>query len=62
MLASDRTPTPGRKVTAARTMRQQAATRRVLGGKRGYCSVGAVHGGEGNDPILAPQVDEALKQ
>jgi hypothetical protein len=28
-------------------------TRRALGGKRGHCSVGAVHGGESDDPILA---------
>jgi hypothetical protein len=28
-------------------------TRSVVGGKRGHCSVGAVHGGKGNDPMLA---------
>ena len=27
-------------------------TRSVVGGKRGHCSVGAVHGGKGNDPML----------
>ena len=32
-------------------MRQQ--TPRALGGKRGHCSVGAAHGGEGGDPMLA---------
>ena len=34
-------------------MRQQVATRRALGGKRGHRSVGAVHGGESDDLILA---------
>ena len=34
-------------------MRQQVTTPRALGGKRGHCSVGAVHGGESDDPILA---------
>jgi len=34
---------------------------RALGGKRGYCSVGAVHGGEGDDPILAPQGPATVK-
>ena len=47
------TLTPGRMVTAVRMMRQQVATRRALGGKRGHRSVGAVHGGESDDPILA---------
>ena len=28
-------------------------TRRALSGKRGHCSVCAVHGGESDDPILA---------
>ena len=47
------TLTPGRMVTAVWMMRQQVATRRALGGKRGHRSVGAVHGGKGNDPMLA---------
>jgi hypothetical protein len=38
-------------VTAVRMMRH--GTRRALGGKRGHCSVGAVHGGKSDDPILA---------
>jgi hypothetical protein len=40
-------------VMAVWMMRQQVTTRRALGGKRGHCSVGAVHGGESDDPILA---------
>jgi hypothetical protein len=56
MQASYRTATPGRMVTAAemtsiRMMKQP--THRALGGKRGHCGVGAVHGGESDDPILA---------
>ena len=47
------TLTPSRMVTAVRMMRQQATTRRALGGKRGHCGVGAVHGDESDDPILA---------
>ena len=34
-----------------RMMRQ--GTRRAPNGKRGHCSVGAAHGGESDDPILA---------
>jgi hypothetical protein len=39
------------EMTSIRMMKQP--TRRALGGKRGHCSVGAVHGGESDDPILA---------
>jgi hypothetical protein len=34
-------------------MRQRVTTRRALRGKRGHCCIGAVHGGESDDPILA---------
>jgi hypothetical protein len=51
MQASCRTAalTPRRMVMAM--MKQP--TRRALSGKRGHCSVCAVHGGESDDPILA---------
>ena len=40
------TLTPRRMVTAVRMMRQRVTARRAFSGKRGYCSVGAVPGGE----------------
>jgi hypothetical protein len=39
--------------TAVRMVGHQVTTRRALGGKRGHCNIGAVHGGESDDPILA---------
>jgi hypothetical protein len=43
------------------TRMMRRPTRRALGGKRGHCSVGAVHGGEGDNPILAPQGPATVK-